>query len=222
MAQPGTEILAVLFDWDGTLLNSFRADSAAYLCMFREMGVPWGLEELARHYSPNWYRVYRAAGLSRRRWHEADQSWRRHYAKQQPKLIGGARRILNWVARRHQVALVTSGDRERVARQLREFGLTQTFAAHVCGGDTKRRKPHPEPLRLALRQLRLKPESCVYVGDAPEDLEMAERASVRSIAVLGPFPTEERLRAARPEHLLKSLRELPSLLERLQSGGANR
>ena len=136
--------------------------------------------------------------------------------------MGGARKILDWVARRHQVALVTSGDRERVTRQLREFGLTQTFAAHVCGGDTQRRKPHPEPLRLALRQLRLKPESCVYVGDAPEDLEMAERASVRAIGVLGPFPTEERLRAARPEYLLKSLRELPSLLKRLQSGRANR
>ena len=60
-AKEKQRIAAVLFDWDGTLLDSFDADSRAYLAMFREMGVPWGLEELAIHYSPNWYHVYRAA-----------------------------------------------------------------------------------------------------------------------------------------------------------------
>src|SRR5271165_2273205 len=62
----------VLFDWDGTLINSYAADSSAYLAMFREMGIPWGLEELAQHYSPNWYRVYRAAKLPRARWDDAE------------------------------------------------------------------------------------------------------------------------------------------------------
>jgi len=33
----------VLFDWDGALVDSYEADSAAYLAMFREMGIPWGL-----------------------------------------------------------------------------------------------------------------------------------------------------------------------------------
>jgi phosphoglycolate phosphatase-like HAD superfamily hydrolase len=53
------------------------------------------------------------------------------------------------------------------------------------------------------------------VGDSPEDLEMAKRAGVRAIAVLGPFPTEKRLRAARPDFLLESIRELPETLKRL-------
>jgi len=53
------------------------------------------------------------------------------------------------------------------------------------------------------------------VGDSPEDLEMAKSAGVRAIAVLGPFPTEKRLRAARPEFLLESIRELPEVLEGL-------
>ncbi len=52
---------AVLFDWDGTLLDSADADSSAYLAMFRELGIPWGLRELATHYTPNWHHVYRAA-----------------------------------------------------------------------------------------------------------------------------------------------------------------
>jgi len=79
-------------------------------------------------------------------------------------------------------------------------------------------KPHPEPLRLALRQMELDPEACVYVGDSPQDVEMARRAGVRAIGVLGPFPTEKRLRAAKPEFLMDSLEELPDLLKKLSRG----
>ena len=208
-------IQGVLFDWDGTLLNSYRADSAAYLAMFRAMGIPWCLEELALHYSPNWYRVYRAAGLPRARWDEADRVWRKQYANHRPQLLTGARRVLRYLGQGHQLGLVTSGDRNRVLRQLRDFGLTRLFAARVCSGDTRRKKPHPAPLRLALQQMGLEPSACVYVGDSPEDLEMARRANVRAIAVLGPFPTEKRLRAAKPDLLLDSICDLPAALQRL-------
>jgi phosphoglycolate phosphatase len=206
----------VLFDWDGTLIDSYGADSSAYLAMFREMGIPWGLEELAQHYSPNWYRVYRAAKLPRARWDDADRAWRTQYAKHSPRLISGARRVLERLGRVHHLGLVTSGDRDRVTRQLRAFRLTRMFGTRVCSGDTTQKKPHPAPLHLALQQLSLKPSACVYVGDSPEDLEMAKRAGVRAIAVLGPFPTEKRLRAARPDFLLESIRELPEILTALE------
>ena len=212
-----TSILGVLFDWDGTLLNSFAADTAAYLAMFRSMGVLWGLAELEAHYSPNWYRVYRAAKIPRAKWSEADSAWRLTYAKQTPKLLPGARQVLAQLSRRHALGLVTSGDRDRVHKQLRDFRLLERFAARVCSGDTRLRKPHPAPLRLALRHMKLRPEQTVYVGDSPEDVEMARRAGVRSaIAVLGPFPTEKRLRAAKPDLLLDSIEELPAALARFQ------
>jgi HAD superfamily hydrolase (TIGR01509 family) len=211
-ARSTRKIQGVLFDWDGTLLDSYKADSSAYLAMFRQMGIPWTLDDLALHYSPNWYRVYRAAKLPRLRWDDADRIWRKHYATHRPKLISGARRVLQQLRTRHKLGVVTSGDRDRVVRQLRLFELTQLFASHVCSGDTRYRKPHPAPLRLALRQMCLDPGDCVYVGDSPEDLEMARRAGVRAIAVLGPFPTEARLRAAKPALLLNSIADLPDAL----------
>jgi HAD superfamily hydrolase (TIGR01509 family) len=206
----------VLFDWDGTLIDSYHADTSAYLAMFKEMGISWGLEELEKHYSPNWYQVYRAAKLPRKLWDEADRAWRAHYAKHRPKLISGARRVLAQIGRKHALGLVTSGDRDRVLRQLREFGLTRLFSARVCSGDTPRKKPHPEPLRLAMQQMELEPACCAYIGDAPQDVEMARRAGVLAIGVLGPFPTEKRIRAARPEFLIGSLEELPDVLRRLR------
>jgi HAD superfamily hydrolase (TIGR01509 family) len=210
-----TPVEAVLFDWDGTLLDSFDADSSAYLAMFREMAIPWGLDELALHYSPNWYNVYRAAKLPRARWNAANLAWRKQYANHKPKLVSGARRILAWVNRRYRLGLVTSGDRDRVTRQLRYFHLTRLFDSRICADDTTQKKPHPAPLRLALKQMHLVPSACVYVGDSPHDLEMARRAGVRAIAVIGRFPTEKGLRAAKPKFLLDSITELPTVLDRV-------
>jgi len=208
---------AVLFDWDGTLIDSYHADTSAYLAMFQAMGISWGMEELKKHYSPDWYQVYRAARLPKKRWEDADHLWRTFYAKHRPELIVGAREVLANLRRSHLLGLVTSGDRDRVTRQLREFRLTRHFLARVCSGDTLRKKPHPEPLRLALRQMKLDPAACVYVGDAPQDVEMARRARVRAIGVLGPFPTEKRLRASKPECILASIEELPDALKRLRA-----
>lgn len=213
--QKEKALAGVLFDWDGTLINSYQADSQAYLGMFRELGLTWGLAELARHYSPDWYAVYRAAGIPESHWDRANDLWRFHYAKHSSKLVSGVRKVLHRLSRHHALGLVTSGDRARVSRQLREFRLTQAFRARVCGGDTPEKKPHPAPLLMALKKMKLQVEECVYVGDTPEDLEMARAAGMRAIAILGPFPTEKRLRAAKPEFLLEKLEDLPPLIEKL-------
>jgi HAD superfamily hydrolase (TIGR01549 family) len=208
-------IRAVLFDWDGTLLNSYAADTAAYLAMFRAMRIPWGVAELERHYSPNWYRLYRAAKLPQERWKRADRVWRLHYAKQRPKLLPNAREVLARLGADFRLGLVTSGSRGRVLRQLRELGLMRSFRARVYGESVAHRKPHPAPLLHALERMRVPAEAAIYVGDAPEDIAMARRAGVRAIAVLGPFPTHERLRAAKPLAVLESVGRLPDWLAQL-------
>jgi len=209
---PRPVLHGVLFDWDGTLLDSYHADSQAFLAMFRAMGVDWGLPELERHYSPDWYAVYRAAEIPEKRWDEANRVWREFYAKHPSKLMGATRRVLAQLNKRYRLGLVSSGDRDRVSRQLRDFRLTRVFRTRVLGGDTEEKKPHPAPLLKALKEMKVDPRDCVYVGDTPEDVEMARAAGVRAIAVLGPFPTEKKLRAAKPEILLNQLKELPALL----------
>jgi HAD superfamily hydrolase (TIGR01509 family) len=203
---------AVLFDWDGTLLNSYQADLRAYLSMFHALGIDWTERELALHYSPNWLRVYRAALLPRSKWMEAGRLWTRAYKLENPPLLPGARRVLRLLAQKFDLGIVTSGNRQRVRRQLRQLELASYFSACVCSEDAAKRKPHPAPLLLALQRLRRAPEHCVYVGDTAEDIEMARRAGVRAIGVFGPFPTAARLRAAQPDVLLNSVQELPRYL----------
>jgi len=205
---------AVLFDWDGTLLDSYQADARAYLAMFAALGIPWSLAELEQHYSPDWHCVYRAASLPRERWAEADHLWRRFYRSERPALQPGARRVLERLARRYRLGLVTSGSAWRVRAQLRTFALSSLFAARVFGDDAARRKPHPAPLRLALRRIGCEPSACIYVGDAPEDVAMARRAGVAVVGVIGHSPVPARLRGARPDALIARIAALPGLLAR--------
>ncbi len=203
----------VLFDWDGTLLDSFEADANAYKYMFEALGMSWSMAELKRHYSPNWHRVYRAARIPRAKWQEADRLWRRFYQKQLPKMQPGAMAVLRTLDRRFKLALVSSGSRTRVRRQLREHNVSAMFLTKICSEDAPKRKPHPAPLRMALENLRALPHTSVYIGDAPEDIQMAHRAGMRAIGVLGGSPVPERLRAASPDALIETIRDLPALLK---------
>jgi phosphoglycolate phosphatase len=63
-----------------------------------------------------------------------------------------------------------------------------------------------------MRHMQMRAEDCIYVGDAPEDIEMARRAGVRSVGVFGPFPSARRIRAARPDLLLTSILDLPGVI----------
>lgn len=207
---------AVLFDWDGTLVNSYGADSRAYLAMFESLGIEWSLEDLARHYSPNWYRVYHAARLPRAKWEEADRVWTRAYKRENPRLMTGAKQVIRALHPDFVLGIVTSGNRPRVRKQLRQFNLANYFSTCICCEDAPKRKPHPAPLNLALKEIGFDPEECLYVGDTAEDIEMSRRAGVRPIGVLGPFPTADRVRTAKPDAILDSIKDLPQYLEALK------
>ena len=197
---------AVLFDWDGTLVDSAETSFRAYVSLFRELGIAFDREQYRRTYSPNWHRTYEALALPRERWDDADALWLRFYAQERTELLPGVREALGRVrhAGRTQ-GIVSSGERARVTEEMRDLEVHDFFAVAVCGGDTQSRKPHPEPLLLALDRMGLPPEEAAYVGDSPEDVEMAKSAGVFAVGVPGTFPNREALVASNPDLLATDL-----------------
>ena len=197
---------AVLFDWDGTLVNTAEASYRCYEKLFGSYGIAFDRDAFRRTYSPNWHLTYSALGLAKDRWAEADKRWLSHYCEEEIVLIEGARDALLRVrAAGLRAGLVTSGDRVRVSRELADLGMAELFEVLVCAEDTVRRKPHPEPLLLALQRMRLGAAEAVYVGDSPEDVQMAQAAGVRTVGIPGGFPNREALAAARPDVLEETL-----------------
>jgi len=202
-------IKAVLFDWDGTLVDSAEASFRCYVRMFESFGIPFDRETYARTYSPNWYRTFEQIGLAREHWPTADERWLGFFADETCALIDGARELLDTIVNREIAAgIVTSGGRERVTRELALHGLAGHVREAVFGCDVANKKPHPEGLLMCLEKLSIDAHEAVYVGDSPEDIAMARAAGVYSIAVPGGYPNREALTAAGPDVVVDSLRDV--------------
>ena len=201
-------VKAVIFDWDGTIVDSAEPTYRCYERLFAELGVAFDRETYARTYSPNWYQTFRALGVPEERWPHADARWLAHFAEETVELIDGARDALRELASRGvDIAIVTSGSRDRIVREIEAHGLAEVIRECVCGSDVAQKKPHPAALRLCLSRLDVAAGDAVYVGDSPEDVEMARAAGVYAVAVPGGYPNRDALAASRPDAVHASVRE---------------
>ena len=202
-------IKTLLFDWDGTLVDSAQLGLAAFEKTFDELGVPFAHAVYEATYSPNWYTTYEALGLPQEHWKVADQMWIRHYGEQSAPLIEGVgETLVSLRGKGYQLAVVTSGSRSRVCREVEQSVLRDAFAVVICNEDIVNKKPHPEGLERAIRSLDVVPSECAYVGDAPEDIEMGRRADVMTIGVRSAYPSSSRVLSAKPDLYLERLAEL--------------
>jgi phosphoglycolate phosphatase len=175
--------------------------------MFAEFEIPFDRETYARTYSPNWYQTFRMLGLGEEHWSRADERWLAHFANERVDLLDGARHVVeSLTARGLSTGIVTSGGRERVERELELHGLAPHLHERVYGTEVKEKKPHPEGLLLCLDRLKVHTADAVFVGDSPEDIEMARAAGVYSVAVTGGYPNREALLASKPDAYTDSIR----------------
>jgi HAD superfamily hydrolase (TIGR01549 family) len=200
------DLRAVLFDWDGTLVDSAEKSYRCFVDVFAAFGLPFDRARFQATYSPEWTRTYEAVGLPRERWEEADRLWLAGYASEGSFLVPGALDALRRLDERSLVlGIVSSGDGSRVRVELETLRVARYFRTVVCGGEASRKKPFPDPLLLALSQVSLRPQQAAYVGDSPEDVEMAQAAGAFSVGIPGGFPNRPALEASDPDVLAESL-----------------
>lgn len=204
---------SVLFDWDGTLLNSFPAGYRASIAVLEHYGISVDRKRFLETYSPNWYESYRSLGLPEGEWANADRMWRKAYASEPSELFPFVARMLERLdAAGLTLGLVTSGNRDRVRDELGRLGLAGAFAAVVCFEDTDEKKPHPAPLESALERLKVVASTTVYVGDRPEDVEMGKRVGAFTVAVESEYGPRAVLEPSAPDLILPDASHLPERL----------
>lgn len=208
-------VSAVLFDWDGTLANSFAATRYASLSVFRHFGIRMDEARYQATYRPDWHETYRQLGIPESRWEEAGAIWREKYLERSHAvdLLPGVSETLDTLSGRGvRLGVVTSADRQRFFEDLGRLGLADRFETLVAFEDARHKKPHPESLLLALAGLGVEARNAIYVGDRPEDVAMGKRAGTLTAAIVSNFSNEPMLRSAGPDVLLPAFRELPGVL----------
>ena len=112
-----------------------------------------------------------------------------------------------------RTGLVTSKNRPGALKGLELVGLADAMEVIIGADDVVNPKPHGEPIEAALRLLGERPERAMYVGDSIHDMESGRAAGVKTAAVLwGPFGRSH-LEGSAPDYWLERPRDLLTLLE---------
>ena len=112
-----------------------------------------------------------------------------------------------------RLGIVTAKRRQTVELAFARIPIEHLFETVVGGDETKKHKPDPEPLLLALERLGAGPGDAVYVGDAPFDVKAAKAAGLYSVGVSwGGIHRRERLEAEEPDALVDTTEELLGVL----------
>ena len=202
-------IKAILFDLDGTLLDSFPAHYEVYKIMFERLGIKINKENFLSTYSPDWYKTYEAMELPKEKWELANSYWLEEAEKHSPELFPNVLTILLSLSKHFTLGLVTSGSRTRVMNDLERTDIKHLFNTIVTGDDIKNPKPSPEGLNLALNNLKVSANEAIYIGDTIIDFEMAKAAKVLFLGVNSEFKS---LLPNHPDYNIHSITDLPGLL----------
>jgi HAD superfamily hydrolase (TIGR01509 family) len=209
MTNSTRSINTLLFDWDGTLVDSAQLGLTAFEQSFADLGVAFDHKIYRAVYSPNWYSVYEALGLPKDKWDQADDLWVKHYGEQTAQPVAGALQTITDLKKKgYRLGVVSSGNECRVAREISVLGFESFFETVVCCEQMENKKPHPEGLHTAMRALGCMSNATCYVGDSPEDIQMGKRANLFTVGVRSDYPTSWKLQSHGPDILIESLTEL--------------
>lgn len=218
---PFEEIQAILFDMDGTLIDSddtavanvarwlrpFLGERAAEVSRWLLMKI----ESPANAFITLADRLHLDEPL---KWFT---TWRQSQRKDpfiaNFQIIPGVLEMLHAIPERYRLGIVTTRSRHQIEGFLAQFPDIAPRFEVTCGSqDTRRLKPHPSPIQEAARRLNLPESACLMVGDTSVDMHSARRAGAWRIGVLCGFGREPELRRAGAQAILPSTADLTELL----------
>jgi phosphoglycolate phosphatase len=189
----------ILFDLDGTLIDSTEAILESFARSFEILGgeVP-DTEAIKAQVGHPLTDMYRALGVDEDRIDDYVRTYKENYRQvhtQKTVLLPGAEEAVKRAAEFARLGIVTTKT-GRYSRELMEhFGLMKYFDVLIGSEDVSRHKPHPEPVLSALERMGCSSEGCWMVGDTCMDLEAARRAGIEGIGLLCGYGREEDLRS---------------------------
>jgi phosphoglycolate phosphatase len=209
----------VVFDWDGTIMDSVHHIISCVKTATTKMGIPMPSDENIRDViglslQVAVQRLFPDLGMIRQT--EMFSEFRHAYfaAEQGPvPVFPNVETVLEYLLAKDIVLAVATGKgRIGLEHDLENTGLKKYFSATRCG-DEAFSKPHPSMLLELMEQLDVSPHQTIMVGDSSHDILMAKNAKVGSIAAAyGTHPYEELIQYE-PDYIIRAIEEMTTLIK---------
>jgi pyrophosphatase PpaX len=210
-------IRTILFDLDGTLIDSIRLILDSYHHTLSQHQLPARSDE-------DWLKgIGTPLHVQLAEWRETPErleamiaTYREYNLKHHDSMVTVYPGVLDAIREIKTAGiatgLVTSKNRQGARRGLQLVGLEALMDVLVCADEVTNPKPHPEPVEKAVALLGADPTSTVYVGDSLHDMRSGRAAGVKTAAALwGPFGRAH-LEAAEPDYWLERPADLARLV----------
>ena len=195
------KLRAVLFDLDGTLLDSIPLIRRCFEKVFADFGIPWGdgevmktvglpLRQAAEIYAPGREEQFLKAYT---------EFYRDHQVEMLELFPGTIEALEDLCGTGYRLGLVTSKRREPAIAGMSMTGLDRYISQVVALEDTSRPKPQPDCLLRGLELLAVKPGQAVYVGDSWYDVLTGKNAGVATAGVTWGIASREELSPYGPD-----------------------
>ncbi len=209
----------LVFDWDGTLIDSAGAIVACIQGACRDLGLPVPDHARASHVIGLGLHdalAYAIPGLPVADYGRVAERYRQHFLARDLEipLFPGAKAMLAELQDRgHLLAIATGKSRAGLARALDNTGLRSHFAALRCA-DQCAPKPAPDMLQELMNELGVRSAKTLMIGDTVHDLQMAAHAGVAAVAVSHGAHPKRDLVALEPLACVENIAELRQWLTR--------
>lgn len=212
----------LIFDWDGTLMDSEARIVACVKAAVADLGVACpaddaisdiiglGLKEAVTKLFPGADDAFHLALVTRYRIHFLDES------RAPSPMFEGAREVLEHLSQSdYLLAVATGKGRSGLDKVLSATGLGSLFHATRCADETFS-KPHPQMLEEILDELGVKAHEALMIGDTEYDLQMAANAGMPALGVSYGVHEPDRFMRHNPLGCLDAITDLPHRLQELE------
>lgn len=206
------DLSAVLFDMDGTLINTIPLILASHQYAFNKiMGWAPTEQEILATIGEPLLTTFSRYGEHGDELMAEYIDWSVPRTASHSALFDGMLHMLEVLrSRGFYTGIVTARRCDGMQVCLDAFDLSDLFDVAICAEDTLRHKPHPEPLLLAMERLGItRPEQVLYVGDTTRDLESALSAGCHFAAVGWTAMNREEIDRLGPSFWIERAGELP-------------
>jgi len=211
----------LVFDWDGTLIDSAAHIAVSLQAAFRDLGLRVPSDEAARHVIGLGLEDtlrYLDPSLEPGRYQEVVDRYRTHFLAGD-QIVELFPAVAKGIPVLHQagylMAVATGKSRRGLDRSLLATGLNSYFHASRCA-DEGFPKPNPDMLYEIMRMLGAAPERTLMIGDTTHDLQMAQNAGVAAVAVAHGAHASANLESMNP---LACVEDFEKLMQWLQQNG---